>query len=101
MAYKLTCDVCSVDITPANPVVAKLYMAPVLPGKAGSNHNQYTGHLDVGKCCFSRTLDFGAWQRRQSRTIMYNQRKKRPGEINGAAAADSVEARAERKTRAA
>lgn len=105
MAHRLTCDMCGTEITRANPVVAKLFITPVLPGKTVSHHSEYTGSQDVGKCCFSAALKIGTWQRRRSRTDSHNRKRLRPEDDNDALrtplAADPVETRRKRKTRVA
>ena len=76
------CDKCGMDITDANPIVSKLFIAPVLPGKTRSTHSHYTGHMDIGKCCFSAVAKVGRWQQRKTRTVYNNDRRLRPDDAD-------------------
>lgn len=74
MASKRVCDNCGTDITKANPIVAKLFMAPVLEGKTRSTHGNYTAHMDIGQCCVKWATKLG-WQKRKTREEYTNGRR--------------------------
>lgn len=65
MSAHRECDSCGRKITEQNPIVMKLFMIPVLPGQP-AKHSSYTHHMDVGKCCYQKTVDW-KWQKRKTR----------------------------------
>jgi len=77
MSAHRQCDVCKRKITEENPIVSKLYLAPVKPGEVRSTHSMYTASMDVGLCCVNKAKDFGTWVPRKSRKAYNEQRRLR------------------------
>jgi len=80
MATVRTCDHCSKRITKENPVIAKLFSAPVITGKTRSTHSNYTAHMDIGQCCAEWLVKLGMWQKRQTNKEQHNGRRLRPAD---------------------
>lgn len=68
MANHRTCDNCGKIIHPEkNPVIAKLFLVPVLKGRARATHSDYTGHMDIGQCCVEKVIKGMGWQKRKTK----------------------------------
>jgi hypothetical protein len=87
-----TCDVCGKQSNGDNPIVSKLFIAPILPGKTRATHSYYTGHMDIGKCCIAKVTGLGNWQKRQTREAYNDGRRLRSVE----SPPDALEARRRR-----
>lgn len=70
------CDNCGKEITDKNPVIAKLFMAPVLKSRSRADHSSYTRHCDIGQCCVGWLNKIG-WTARMSRAAYQDSRRTR------------------------
>jgi hypothetical protein len=78
----ITCDHCGKVTNEDNPVIAKLFLTPVLEGRSRADHSGYTGHMTIGLCCKEKILPMN-WKKRQTRTEYHNGRKLRTGHTVG------------------
>ena len=64
----VTCDWCGTEIdAEANPIIAKLFLSPVVRGKSRTDHGSYSASMDIGQCCSFAVLKGKKWRKRQSR----------------------------------
>lgn len=80
MATRRTCDHCNRDITDKNPVITKLFMAPIKAGQTRNTHSDYSAHMDIGQCCTLWLRQLGQWQRRKTRKENSNGKRLRPAD---------------------
>lgn len=88
-----TCDWCYTLIDEDNPIIAKLFLSPVVRGRTRTDHGSYSASMDIGQCCSEKVIKGHHWSKRQVRKDYNNGRKLRAG--------TSVEARSSRPTREA
>ena len=92
MATTKTCDGCGKPITEDNPIVLKLFSAPVKKGETRSTHSYYNRHMDIGQCCVVKVNGLGKWQKRQTRKEYNNGRRHRPADTLAASQHDQASA---------
>jgi hypothetical protein len=65
MANSRACDGCGKKLGDGNPLVAKVFLAPIKEGETRQTHGSYTGHADVGKCCIEKVIGVVKFQKRK------------------------------------
>lgn len=70
------CDNCGSSITEKNPVIAKLFMSPILKSRSRADHGSYSRHCDIGQCCLT-WLNSIHWTPRLSREAYQDSRRTR------------------------
>jgi hypothetical protein len=76
MAATRVCDSCRTEIADDNPVVFKLYLTPVLPGKLSQHHGHYTASMEIGRCCADKFLKLH-WTKRRTQEDYHRDRRLR------------------------
>lgn len=66
MAEVRLCDNCGARINDSNPMSVKLFLVPVVEGRTKQQFSNYSGHMDIGKCCAPKVTGW-RWQRRKPR----------------------------------